>query len=206
MKFQEGEGKFLGVVLDERLNFRCHIDYVSVKVSKALGVLYKLQNYVSEKGLVNLYYSLVYPHLTYCNLSWGGTSVTHLNPLIVLQKRAIRIITKIGYRDHTNLKFYESRILKMHDIHKLQLAVFLFNVDLSPYQRNHSHDTRNRTALNPFFNRLTSSQRSLTYSSPMFWNNLPAHVTNVQSLIVFKRRVKDFLLNFYLNEQLDIPN
>ena len=55
--------------------------------------LSKLRYYLKSKALLDLYYALVYPFLTYCVIAWGNTYQTSLQPLFVLQKEAIKIIT-----------------------------------------------------------------------------------------------------------------
>lgn len=191
-------GKFLGVTIDESLNFKQHIDLISKKVSKNIGILYKLNNYLPKNRLVSLYYTFIYPYLLYCNLVWGGTFNTHLEPLFKLQKRAIRVINKVSYLEHTNQLFFENKILKLQDIHKLQLAVYVYKLDSrDAYVRTHDHHTRNRSDLIPSYARLTSTQKSLSFSAINFWNTLPDHIKNSQSLPILKKRVKLLLLSSY---------
>ena len=85
--------KFLGLYLDRRLNFSVHIDSVASKLSKISGILFSIRNYAPECVLMNLYYSLVFPHLIYGVLLWGGAAKVHLEPLILMQKRIVRILT-----------------------------------------------------------------------------------------------------------------
>ena len=191
-------GKFLGVTIDEKLNFKQHIDLISKKVSKSIGIIYKLNSYLPKSKLVSLYYTFIYPYLLYCNVVWGGTFSTHLEPLFRLQKRAIRVINKVGYLEHTNPLFFENKILKLYDIHKLQLAIYVYKLDSRDiYLRTHDHHTRNRTDLVPSYARLTSTQKSVSFSAISFWNTLPDHIKTSQSLPIFKKSVKNFLLTSY---------
>ena len=41
----------------------------------------------------NIYYSLLYSHLVYAIQVWGSACSSEINKILVLQKRAIRIIT-----------------------------------------------------------------------------------------------------------------
>ena len=120
----EGLGKFLGVFMDNQINFSEHISYICTKVSKSIGILYKLKDYVSLSCLKQLYYSLIYPYLVYCSNIWGGTYSTHLKPLTVLQKRAIRLISKSPVLAHTTPLFQRHKILKLCDIYKINLTLF----------------------------------------------------------------------------------
>ena len=94
--------KFLGVIIDEKLKWHHHISYVALKLAKSLGILNRLKYKIPKRCMLTLYCSLIYPHVTYCNIVWGGASKTLINELVVLQKRAIRIIIKSNYRSHTS--------------------------------------------------------------------------------------------------------
>ena len=96
------ETKFLGVTLDEKLSWSKHIQNVSNKVSKGIGIIKKLRPFLNRSTLVDLYYAFVYPFLTYCIHVWGTACAVHLSKLTVLQKRAIRIIAGVSYRTHTD--------------------------------------------------------------------------------------------------------
>ena len=52
--------KFLGVIIDNKLKWNDHITYVKSKISKTIGLFYKMRQYLERKALVNLYYSLVF--------------------------------------------------------------------------------------------------------------------------------------------------
>ena len=84
--------KFLGVILDNKLNFKEHITYICKKISKSIGILYKARPFKNHQGLMTLYNSFLYPYLSYCIQIWGGTYKSYLNPLQSLQREAIRCI------------------------------------------------------------------------------------------------------------------
>ena len=190
--------KFLGVIVDNRLKFDMHINKVCEKISKSLGVMYKLKNIVPSSTLISLYYALIYPHLNYCNLAWGNTYLCHLEKLFLLQKRAVRIVCNANYLAHTNPLFISTKILKIFDIYKLNLAVYIYKNSLqNSFPRRHLHDTRFRSNLLPVFQRLTSTQRSLNFSAPSFWNELPNEIKTCSSLNSLKFKVKEFLIAQY---------
>ena len=110
------DNKFLGVIIDNRLNWKSHIKHIHTKLSRSIAVLSKVRQVLDYNSLRMLYCSLVLPYLNYCTEVWGNTYKSSLNALIILQKRAIRIINKAGYRDHTNILFLNSNLLKFIDI------------------------------------------------------------------------------------------
>jgi hypothetical protein len=198
IKFCES-GKFLGVTIDRRMSFGEHIEYVCSKVSKSIGIFYKLRESVPEHVLVKLYYSFVYPYLTYCNVIWGGTYDVHLTQLILIQKKIIRLITNESYLAHTGPLFFKTNILKINDLHTYLLAIEAYksNEQSNFLYVQHSYDTRNRNNPVPSFQRLTSTQRSLSFSLPNVWNSLPLDVRQSHTLGIFKSRCKKYLINHY---------
>ena len=192
------EGRFLGVIIDEKLKFNSHTKFISNKISKSIGILYRLKNYLPVSNLRTLYFAFVNPYFIYCNLVWGGTYYTHLDHLVKLQKRAVRIINKAGYLDHTTNLFHSNFILKLPDIHKFHLAMYVFKLDdISTFSATHNYNTRNRNNLVPTFSCLTLTQFSLNYSAIIFWNSLPNEIKLSRSLSSFKNKVKIHLIEQY---------
>ena len=191
--------KFLGVSLDNKLKFDKHIEIIRNKISKSIGIMFKIQKLVPQSCLKTLYYSFIYPYLLYCLPIWGGTYHTHLNSLITLQKRAVRIISNASYLDHTDPLFKSNQILKLGDIYIFTLAIYMFrNSDsFSNFSRSHSHDTRNRNILLPPYERLTTTQQSVLYGGTRVWNDLPDNINTSPTISISKYRLKLSLLNNY---------
>ena len=190
-------GMFLGVILDNGLRFDLHIRSISDKISKNIGVLYKIRNFVPTSILINLYYSLIYPYLTYCNIVWGGTCNNHLNKLVLLQKRAIRVISNSGYLDHTAPIFKKLNLLKLDDIHIYMLGVYMFCNHHLFRPCVHNYATRNRGDIRKSFYRLTKCQQAVSYAGPLIWNDVPEEIKNVTSMHLFKKYFKKFLISSY---------
>ena len=64
--------KYLGVLIDSNLSFSHHISSVSKKISRAVGIMFKINEIVPSYILINLYYSIIYPFLIYGLPIWGG--------------------------------------------------------------------------------------------------------------------------------------
>ena len=93
--------KFLGVYIDDKLNWNIPIDYICKKLSKCIGILCKARRVLDKKCLLNIYYAFAYPYFTYCIHVWGNTYATYLNRLIKIQKKMIRIITSSSFLSNT---------------------------------------------------------------------------------------------------------
>ena len=79
--------KFLGIYIDEHLSWAQHIDYLSQKNARNVGILSKLKYFLPMYIMNTLYYSLILSHLQYCTLLWANAYSTCLNKLRILQKK-----------------------------------------------------------------------------------------------------------------------
>ena len=90
--------------------------------------MYRVRFLLDKDSLLTLYYSLFYPHLTYCCEIWANTTKTKLQVLFIKQKRAIRIINNVGFYDHTNGLFIKCNLLKFEEIVKSKTACIMYKV------------------------------------------------------------------------------
>ena len=120
--------KFLGVLIDNKLNWKEHIQYIKNKISKSIRILYKVRPYLCIGTLRNLYFSSIYPYpyLIYCNEVWINACSTHIDPIIKLQRRAVRTITFAHYLDHTEPMFMELNILNFKQLVIQRIAILKF--------------------------------------------------------------------------------
>ena len=79
--------KFLGIILDNQLKYDEHIRYICSKISKSIGILYRLRDIVPNPCLKMIYFSLIHPYLLYCLPIFGATYAIHLQPLICYKKK-----------------------------------------------------------------------------------------------------------------------
>ena len=106
---------YLGVVIDCHLNWKAHISKVSKKIKCNIGAISRVRHFVDSNIyihtyihtyiLINLYYSLVYPYLIYGLVAWGNTYSSSINPLYILQKKVVRLMTFSIFYEHSNPLF-----------------------------------------------------------------------------------------------------
>ena len=146
--------RFLGVIIDNNLTWKYHCQKVQMSVARTLGILRKLKCILPSTILLNIYNTLILPHLQYGILAWGNSFQSNLNDKFVLQKRALRIINLSNYRAHAAPLFVKYNTLTVFDIYKYHLGVLMFKVTnkLLPssirnlFTRNndiHKYNTRN---------------------------------------------------------------
>jgi len=84
--------KYLGILLDSNLTWKPHIDLISDKISKIIGLISKLRHFVPTATLIAIYKSLIQPYLSYGICAWGQACQSHLNKILLLQKKVLRFI------------------------------------------------------------------------------------------------------------------
>ena len=88
------EYKYLGVVLDDGLTWKTHVDYISVKVGKRLGLLHRIREDLTANASNLIYKSFILPILDYCDSVWACCSRGDINGLERLQNQAARIVMR----------------------------------------------------------------------------------------------------------------
>ena len=73
--------KYLGVFIDNKLNWKAHIQHVLTKLSRGNGMISRIRYYVNDQCLLNLYYSFVHSHINYNILNWTSTVPSFLEPI-----------------------------------------------------------------------------------------------------------------------------
>ena len=199
--------KFLGVVIDSKLSWKNHISLVSGKLSKSIGMIIKAREYLNRNALLTLYYSFVYPYLTYCNPVWGCTYYSNLKQLFILQKKALRIMCGKSRRESTENIFSDLKILKFTDINTYLTGRFMYKfykknvpeIFTSFFQCNssvHGYSTRQREYLHAPPVKSNLSQFSIRYRGVVVWNAiLKSKINPDVSEFVFVKSFKAHILD-----------
>ena len=149
------ECKFLGVMLDNELNWKAHCNYIKNKLSKSIGILSKARKVVDKSCMKTLYYSFIHPYLLYSNITWGNSEGNTLWTVFKIQKIAIRLMGNLRKRDSTSKTYKELKILKLPDLYTLTSTLFMwdyihhklpdpFTDFFTTAEHIHNHNTRNR--------------------------------------------------------------
>ena len=195
--------KFLGVIVDEQLNYKEHIINVTNKINKQSGILYLTRDSLTVTARKQIFYSLIYPHLTYCITIWGAVCQTTIKPIVIAKKRAIRTIMGLRRYDHTHDSFCTLRFLKFNEIKMYFCALFVFkslklyNNNLFHLRNTDSYGLRFPNVLTVPMTRSKQSESCIRYYSVNIWNDLPTQVRNASTITSFKRLLKIYLLSQY---------
>ena len=177
---------YLGVLIDYKLSWKNHIDSIALKISKTIGLLSKLRYFVPHHTLVNIYDSLITPYLRYGLTVWDQASKTHLNQLLILQKRALRFIYPSDKSDHAIPLFVNAHILPINFMHYKLLAETMHDVSngqvmanlkdlFVPTTKIHSYNTRASVSRNFYIQKSNTEiqRKSLSRIGAKLWNEIP---------------------------------
>ena len=186
--------KYLGVLIDEDLKLKSHFAKVTGPCSRTLGILYRSSYHLNKTLLLLLYKNaLILPQLSYCAVIWGSNYETTLKLLIIMQKRAIRLIVGARPLSHISPLFRELRILKLPDLVNYQILLVMHDYlyerlpqPLVKFTRNESNrPVRNvkhfkesvpgSSGENILNYRITNYRQFVLFCrGPTLWNNLIA--------------------------------
>lgn len=200
--------KFLGVHIDDCLNYKSHIEYLINKLSKYVGLFYKLRHFLPLSALLILYRTLFEPHLNYCNVIWCNTFTTHLTKLISLQKKVIRALSRSEFNSPSNPLFRRFSVLRLSELNIYHNACLMFQVinKLNPrlcglvpiFSPQHSHQTRHKHLISGKHRRLVRTGMSFVCRGPQIWNTIDDSLKLLPNISNFRDQLKKYLLLTYI--------
>ena len=192
--------RFLGVYIDNWLNFNEHFKKVLNKVQNGLRGLIMSKHFLSYRAKLNIYHALIHSHLSYCAIIWlDSLNSKQLNQLKIIQKKCIRIIFNAKYNSHTSKFFEFSRICKIENLYEkeaLQLTFKYFDRALPKAIMNlynkSLHDPKKVTrsieacSLHP---KPFLKPGNMMFNIITHWNQISPSLRNEKSLKEFKAKI-----------------
>ncbi|KAG7303704.1 hypothetical protein JYU34_012261 [Plutella xylostella] len=108
--------KYLGVVIDDKLRWKAHVDMTTSRVRKMIWVFRRLRGIADLKILNMLYYALCYSLINYCISVWGGCCKTFIIQLERAQRSVLKVMTSKPFRYPTNLLYSTCKVLTVRQI------------------------------------------------------------------------------------------
>ena len=194
--------KFLGVYIDNKLNWKTQISYVGGEIARGIGVLVKARKYFDNECMLKLYKAFIYPYLMYCNHVWGNTYKTNLLKLQILQNKAVRIVTGSSCRCNTDNIYRYNGIMNLDCINTYLTGRFMYKIylkevpdifdDLFMYNYHiHDYYTRVSSHLHVPLASTNLSKTGIRYQGVIVWNKiLTADINPDCSELSFKVMLK----------------
>ena len=204
---QKSYVKYIGVLIDSNLSWKYHIGQITSKISKTVGIIARLRYYVPTSVLLTIYQSLIFPYLSYGIAVWGHAAQTYINQILVLQKRALRLIYFTSYRSHAiplfvssnaipiNMLYFKSVSILMHDVFNRQTPCNISNL-FECSNELHNYNTRFSLAGNYYvkYSRSNHLLKSFSRLGTKIWNSIPQELRNLPKF-VFKTNLQKSTLS-----------
>jgi len=200
--------KFLGIIIDENLDWKIHLQDLCLSLRKFVGVFYKISLKLSPNILRLLYFSLIYSRILYAIELYANTYLIYLHDIMALNNRILRIVQRQSLKTKV-IELYKSfNSLPINKLFQFQLLIhahtihfrpsILPNIITSNYHLNnevHLHNTRSSHD----FHRITVStvlESRISYNMcSKLWNSLPLKLKSESQVQTFKNQLKLYLIN-----------
>jgi hypothetical protein len=191
--------KFLGIYVDEKLNWKKQIEHTRNKLARTLGIMYRTSYLFDEYTRKIMYNTLFVPHLNYCSEIWGNTYKTNLQQVNIQQKKAIRIICNVSRIEHTTPLFKKLNILKFSDLVRFRTAILMqkiflkqmpINIQKFFHIKTHKYPQRHINQFIRITHRTRLKSRTLSVIGVKLWNELDNVISSLTSNSLFKSKLK----------------
>ena len=199
--------KLLGVTFSKDLSFDSQVGTVSDKISKLSGFIIRCTKNMSSAALLNLYKSLILPHLVYCVCIWAPFQRNHIDRLEKIQRKVTRIsfyrrfACDADSRPSYIERLTELHLMKLEDVFKFSRLVFgykLLNGHLpDSFGSLVQHSRLNSSRLLHLAAKTSSFFNSMFVTLPRLWNEIPSDIQDSKNLVAFKSGYRSFILNSY---------
>ena len=195
--------KSLGLIIDDNLQWKNHINTICKKISSGIGALKRVRRFICKDTAEKVYSSLIDPYFNYCSPVWDGLGSQLSSKLQKLQNRAARVIAERSYETPSSKLLQELNWNKLNINRKKHKAILMYktlNGNMPHYlqeiftPRVSFYDLRDME--NKLFvpkPRTEYLKRSFGYSGAVLWNSLPPELRSAQALPIFKRGLEGWL-------------
>ena len=206
---QKSQIKYLGVFIDEHLKWDTQLQHINNKLTKNVGILFKLRHYMPINALKQLYYTLIFPYLNYGLMSWGTACQTKLRKIKVSQNNCLRCIFFVNKRENPAPYFTLLGILKLESIFKLKIASLVHKIQFQKKETPralydlvqlasdvHNYNTRYATNQNLYRppSRTNYGLARFRVVAPQIWEAMPFEIKCLP-FNTFKKEYKRLLLD-----------
>ena len=189
--------KFLGLIIDSNLKWDLHVDAVAKKVSSGLYALYKMAPICNLETLKIIYFAYIQSNITFGISIYGATAKKNLDRLLILQKRAIRIILDLKWRESVKDHFETLGFMTVYSLYIYETILYtkLHANNLHVLGEYHNYDTRGRNNIATPAHKLKFFEKKTSYAGGKFYNRLPNFIKNEVNNYKFKALLKSYLIS-----------
>ena len=203
--------KYLGVELDDKLQFRKHIDQLSTDLMRIISAFRIIKDWVPNEHKLKLYHAYFHSKMQYGIEIYGTSTAKYIKKIEILQHQAIKVLFNLNYLTPSRYLYSKFKVLPASDIHSLKIAQFVHKQLCSDqknaftdYFKTVAHDsypnTRNRFKLRIPRAKTVIGKRTIKRSGAQIWNTLTDALKQDlrgTSKFKFDKLVKNYYLGKY---------
>ena len=195
--------KYLGVNLDQTLNFKYHLESLVNNISFKLYMFSKVRRFLNEKCAIIIYKTMLMPFFDYCDVVYMYSGQNELKKLNRHHLRGMRISVNNGYQLEDEELYVKCNLSKLEIRRIVHLRNFMFNLKNKKCKIVDNSEKAINTRLHdgPVFKishpNSEPIRRSVMYSGALEWNNLDADIRNISDITSFKRKQKFWMLESF---------
>lgn len=184
--------KYLGVIIDETLSFKQHIQALNNRIRKLIFVFKKLRYIADPKVVKQVYFALCQSILTYCITTWGGAGKTMLLTIERAQRAILKVSTFRPFLFPTNLLYKSCEVLTVRQL--FIMGIVLKQHTALPYSTANTNKRRKDIVCPQNTTKHAFVSKFYLYLGPLLYNRLNSKA-NIYSLNYTncKRILKDAL-------------
>ena len=203
--------KFLGIKIDENLNWKSHMEFILSKTRHNLGVVCKISPFINKDALYQLYFALIMSHLRYGILVWHHGCVTMRKKMQACSNNLVRLIHSLPSRQSVRVVMKDNNLLSLNQIYHIEIAKLYHKLENGTIpecfkqlfeNQNRATGVNTRSHSNYFqpFCRINLTQQAFNVQGPKIWNAIPIDIkmdSNGQCLeeVIFKKNIKEYAIN-----------
>ena len=176
------------------------------KIRSFTSILYNVRDFLPIHCRMSLYYSLIHSQIQYCVEVYASTYFSHLDKLVKINNKIIRILFKKDYYTKVDDLYRVVNSLPVHSLHKLKLLklahmsvyykeslpkayqdIMKPTQSLEHYNMRHSMNLQ-VSRFNTYF-----GKRVINCSCTQLWNEIPIEIQGIKSVNLFLNTVKRYL-------------
>ena len=207
--------KYLGLMLDNKLTFKHHIDHIKKKIAKRIGAMYRSSKLLPVKYRKMFANALMLPQFDYLDTIYCRASKTKLAELDLLYKKVAKIALGVPQIESSLTVYKDMKWLPLHLRRQLHLSSYMFRIMNDNCPTNFKNKFRyisggrNSESCNLYLNR-SASHKEFHYLGAKCWNNLPHDIRTLNDISCFSKVYKNQLLlsaiadpNYVINNSFD---
>ena len=198
--------KYLGITLDEFLNWNEHVASTIKSLNSLFSVFYNIRRYLTIEHKRVIYYAMIYSRIKYGICAYGFAKKENMDKVQILQNKLLKVILEKDRRTPTNELHNTLDILQVKDIFLQEISTFVCNYlhgnlpeGFSEYFliMNHPHDTRgnSNSLVTPLYS-TNLGQKTVKFLGSTTWNELSPELKGISNPKAFRKAFKNKKLKY----------